>query len=83
MPPSLPLPAAPVLTAGDLARGERAVVTAVEAPPCDVERMAALGLVPGATLSVLRAGATLRLAVGEMRLALGRTWARAIAVVRC
>lgn len=71
------------LRVSDLAAGESAVVVAVRAPPRDTERLAALGIVAGVHLAVLRAGATLAVAVGETRLALGRAWARALVVVRC
>ena len=82
-PPGSAQCAPPELCAADLVRGERAVVVDVRAPACEVERLAALGLVPGAVLGVLRGGSTLRLALGETRLALGRAWARALRVVRC
>lgn len=78
-----PVPSVPLLTASDLRAGEEAVVAAVTALPADSERLAALGLIPGAHLRVLRQGFTLAVALGETRLALGRSWARALAVVRC
>ncbi len=77
-----PPPCAALLTAGDLAVGDEAIVAAVTAPPVEAERLAALGLVPGAQIRILRRGFTVALALGEARLALGRSWARALAVVR-
>ena len=82
-PPSAASATPPALCAAELAAGECAVVAAVKTSPRDAERLAALGLVPGARLEVLRAGATLAVAVGATRLALGRSWARALVVVRC
>ena len=81
----LPLRRASValLVASDLRAGEEAVVASVGGTAAQSERLAALGLVPGTHLRVLRGGATLTLAVGETRLALGRAWARVLAVVRC
>ena len=83
-PSPAPSPATPGpgLRVADLAVGEQAIVTGVKAPCRDVERLAALGLVPGAVVRMLRQGATLAIAVGATRLALGRSWARALAVAR-
>lgn len=74
---------APFLTVGDLAEGQEAFVAGVCASACDTERLAALGLVPGAHVRLLRRGSTLALAVGEARLALGPSWASALHVVCC
>jgi Fe2+ transport system protein FeoA len=45
------------------------------------ERLAAIGLVPGVVLRVVRAGCPMTVAVGESRIALGRSWAEALVVV--
>jgi Fe2+ transport system protein FeoA len=69
------------LRASDLAHGARGLVTGVEAAPEVVERLAALGLAPGAVFDVRRAGSPMTVAIGASRLALGRTWADALRVV--
>jgi Fe2+ transport system protein FeoA len=74
---------APLLTLGHLAAGESGVVVHVGGRPCDVERLAALGVAAGAHVRVVRGGRTLAVAVGEARFGLGRSWARAVNVVRC
>jgi Fe2+ transport system protein FeoA len=66
----------------DLGVGEEAVVAHVDAPPAEVERLASLGVTPGALLHLLRRGAALSLAVGDARIALGGAWARAVSVLR-
>ncbi len=68
------------LRAASLPRGARGLVTAVDGSVETVERLAALGLVPGAAFRVLRGGSPLALAVGEARFALGREWAEALVV---
>lgn len=82
MTPPLGSPA-PLLNVGDLAEGQAALVAGVCASAADAERLAALGLVPGAHVRLLRRGSTLAVAVGDTRLALGRSWARALSVVPC
>jgi Fe2+ transport system protein FeoA len=75
--PSTPPPA----TLADLEVGVEAVVTEVKAEPAEVERLAALGLLPGVSLRLLRQGSMLAVAVGEARIALGRRWARSLCIV--
>ena len=75
--------AAPIaLRASHLGAGTRGMVTAVEGVDGVVERLASLGLVPGTTFRVMRAGSPMAVAVGETRLALGPGWADALVVVR-
>jgi Fe2+ transport system protein FeoA len=70
------------LRVSDLARGSRGLVTGVEGTSDTVERLAALGLVPGVAVRVVTEGVPMTVAVGESRLALGRGWAESILVVR-
>jgi Fe2+ transport system protein FeoA len=58
------------------------VIARVDAGATEVERLAALGLVPGVSVRLLRRGSALAVAVGEARIALGSTWAAALTVVR-
>jgi Fe2+ transport system protein FeoA len=74
MPPPPPIP----VPAWRLPRGVPAVVTHVEGGPAVVERLAALGVVPGMALRVVRHGSPMALAVGDARMALGDEWASAI-----
>ena len=67
--------------ASDLGSGERGVVAAVEGPVETVERLAAMGVVPGCVLRVLRGGSPMTVAVGDARFALGRAWSDALLVV--
>jgi Fe2+ transport system protein FeoA len=67
--------------ATDLASGESGVVAAVEGPVETVERLAAMGLVPGCALRVVRGGSPMTVAVGDARLALGRGWSDALLVI--
>jgi Fe2+ transport system protein FeoA len=67
--------------ATDLESGERGAVAAVEGPAETVERLAAMGLVPGCSLRVLRGGSPMTVAVGDARFALGRGWSDALLVV--
>jgi Fe2+ transport system protein FeoA len=78
--PTLHTPAWRNLT--ELGVGEEARVTHVDAPPAEVARLAGLGVAPGARLRLLRRGASLSLAVGDARIALGGDWARAVSVLR-
>jgi Fe2+ transport system protein FeoA len=71
----------PRATLADLEVGDEAVVIEVKAEPAEVERLAALGLLPGVSLRLLRQGSMLAVAVGEARIALGRRWAQALCVV--
>jgi Fe2+ transport system protein FeoA len=64
----------------DLRSGARGTIAAVEGGADTVERLAALGLVPGVALRVLRGGATARVAIGDARLALGESWCAALRV---
>ena len=68
-------------TLAELRVGDEAVVTEVRAGPAEVERLAALGLLQGVSLRLLRQGSTLAVAVGEARIALGRRWAKALCIV--
>jgi Fe2+ transport system protein FeoA len=65
----------------DLGVGEPAIVAHVDAPPAETERLAALGVTPGVEVRLLRRGSAFSLAVGEARIALGGSWARAVAVL--
>jgi Fe2+ transport system protein FeoA len=65
----------------DLARGSQGIVTAVEAEGTTVERLAALGLVPGTAFRVVSHGSPMTVALGESRFALGRTYAEAVRVI--
>ncbi len=67
--------------ASDLDSGAQGLVASVEGPADTVERLAALGLVPGCAFRVLRSGSPMTVAVGETRFALGRGWADALVVV--
>jgi Fe2+ transport system protein FeoA len=69
------------LRATHLRRGTRGVVAAIDAPAETAERLASLGLAPGAALRVIRCGSPMTLAVGEARFAIGATWAEALLVV--
>ena len=79
MTPPPPSAAGPLRASG-LPRGARGLVTGVDGADETRERLAALGLVPGASLQVLRAGSPMAVAVGEARFALGRSWAEALLV---
>ena len=78
-----PPPPPPPVSLGHLAAGDEGVIVGVNANAGEVERLAALGLSAGTHVTVLRAGRTLAVAVGEARFGLGRAWARAVSVVRC
>jgi Fe2+ transport system protein FeoA len=67
--------------ASSLANGACGLVASVEGPVGTVERLAALGLVPGVALRVIQSGSPMTVAVGETRLALGAAWADALVVV--
>lgn len=67
--------------AGELARGAAAVVVEVDAAPCDVERLSALGLCAGATFRVQASAPLFRIELGGHSLALGPEWCRALRVV--
>ena len=64
-----------------MGRGARLLVASVEGGSGVVERLASLGLVPGATFRVMSAGSPMAVAIGETRLALGRDWADALRVI--
>jgi Fe2+ transport system protein FeoA len=67
--------------ASELRPDVRACVVGHEGDPAQCERLSALGLGVGAVFQVLRAGACMRLRVGESTLALGEGWATSLAVV--
>ena len=73
-------PPTPPIPVSRLRAGAYALVTAVEGAHAVVERLAALGVVPGTALRVVSTGATMAVAFGESRVALGRAWAAAIQV---
>jgi Fe2+ transport system protein FeoA len=73
-------PPPPPVAARHLASGARAVITRVIGAGSLVERLAALGLVPGAPLRVVSAGSPMAVAVGASRVALGEEWALAVQV---
>ena len=76
-----PPPLAPsAARAAHLPRGAEGVVTAVVGRPGTAERLAALGIVPGTALRVIRGGSPMAVAVGDARLGLGRDWAEALVV---
>jgi Fe2+ transport system protein FeoA len=56
-------------------------VACVRGAEAVAERLAAIGLVPGAVLRVVKAGCPMTVAVGEARIALGSSWAEALVVV--
>ena len=76
-----PPPAAPV-RAASLHRGGRAQVASVEGRSAVVERLAAVGIVPGTHFVVVRGGSPMAVAVGASRFGLGREWAEALLVER-
>jgi Fe2+ transport system protein FeoA len=76
-----PPPRPAIRRATDLGSGERGVVAAVEGPAETVERLAAMGLVPGCALRIVRGGSPMTVAVGDARFALGRGWSDALLVV--
>ena len=76
-----PPPASPV-RAASLSRGDRARVSAIEGRAAIVERLAAVGLVPGTHLVVVRGGSPMAIAVGASRFGIGREWAEALLVER-
>jgi Fe2+ transport system protein FeoA len=61
--------------------GASCLVCSVQGSPEVVERLAALGLVPGSPFRVLSAGSPMTVAVGESRFALGASWASALRVI--
>lgn len=67
--------------AAELRRGAAAVVVDVDAPPCDAERLSALGLCAGATFRVQSPAPLFRIELGGHSLALGPEWCRALRVV--
>lgn len=77
-----PPPPAPTVRAASLHRGDRARVSAVEGGGAVVERLAAVGLVPGTRFVVVRGGSPMAVAVGASRFGLGREWAEALLVER-
>lgn len=76
-----PTAAPTAMRASHLGSGARGMVKGVEGGECVIERLASLGLIPGATFRVIRTGSPMAMAVGETRLALGRDWADALLVV--
>lgn len=76
-----PPPSRQPVRAATLRRGARARVAAVEGRGAVVERLAAVGLVPGATFVVVRGGCPMAVAMGASRFGLGREWAEALLVL--
>jgi Fe2+ transport system protein FeoA len=77
-----PASALTLCRATHLPRGARGLVAAVEGGSERVERLAAMGVVPGTAFRVVRAGTPMAMAFGEARLAFGREWSDALVVAR-
>ncbi len=76
---AIPIPT--TISLANLASGDRALVIAVESDDAKLgQKLAARGLVPGAGVSVLRAGDPLLLAIDEARWALNRADASVVSV---
>jgi Fe2+ transport system protein FeoA len=65
----------------ELPRHSRAVVVSHETDPATAERLAALGLGVGASFTILQAGASPTVRVGESRIGLGPALAGAVRAV--
>jgi hypothetical protein len=72
-----------LLSVADLPRHARAVVIAHETDAATAERLAALGLGVGAAFTILTAGSSPTVRVGESRIGLGPALAGAVRALPC
>jgi Fe2+ transport system protein FeoA len=72
-----------LLRVAELPRHARAIVVAHETDAATAERLAALGLCVGAAFTILQAGSSPTVAVGESRIGLGPVLAGAVRALPC
>ena len=73
-------PAGDRLTLAEAERHSKVRVTRVSGRPRLIQRLAALGVVPGVLLTVVRPGGPAMVAMGGARIAIGRSAARSVEI---
>ena len=73
-------PADDRLTLAEAERHSRVRVTRVSGRPRLIQRLAALGVVPGVSLTVVRPGGPAMVAMGGARIAIGKSAARSVEI---